>query len=181
MNNEYEPEEDDEFLIELVTKNGETVKFFEIAGIAYRGKYYAILQPVELLDGMSNDEALVFRLTTDKSGKNHYELENNDSIIDAVFEEYYRLLDKTEKKDNNSLIKQSLNKHPWRKDPPKKTKKNKQNWGGIILALLPLLIAVFAFIFAKSFPFLLVPVGVGCIIWFIIALVRFLRKRRKRK
>ncbi len=32
--------------------HGEEIDFVEIAGIAYRGSFYAILQPVELLEGM---------------------------------------------------------------------------------------------------------------------------------
>ena len=50
---------DDDDVITLMTADGEEVDFVEIAGIAYRGNFYAILQPVELLDGMEDDEALV--------------------------------------------------------------------------------------------------------------------------
>ncbi len=83
----------DDDIITLTTANGEEVDFIQIAGIAYRGKFYAILQPVELLDGMDDDEALVFRVKRGFFGKEHFEIETNDAIIDAVFKEYNRLLD----------------------------------------------------------------------------------------
>lgn len=89
--NNYEDDNDD--LVELMTANGETVKFVEIAGIAHRGNFYAILQPVELLEGMDDDEALVFKVTRNAAGEDSFEIELDDDIIDAVFKEYNRLLD----------------------------------------------------------------------------------------
>lgn len=87
----------DDDIVTLTTANGEEVDFVEIAGIAYRGNFYAILQPVELLDGMDDDEALVFKVTRGRDGGDHFEIELNDSIIDAVFREYNRLLDEAER------------------------------------------------------------------------------------
>ena len=55
--------------------------------------FYAILQPVELMEGMDDDEALVFKVTRDRNGEDQFEIELNDDIIDGVFEEYNRLLD----------------------------------------------------------------------------------------
>ena len=80
-------------VITLTSANGENIDFVEIAGIAYGGKFYAILQPVKLLDGMSKDEALVFQVTRNPRGEDTYKIELNDAIIDAVFREYNKLLD----------------------------------------------------------------------------------------
>jgi uncharacterized protein YrzB (UPF0473 family) len=88
---EYDPEDDD--IVTLTTANGEEVDFVEIAGIAYGGKFYAILQPVELLDGMDDDEALVFRVSRGRDGEDKFDIETDDYIIERVFEEYNRLLD----------------------------------------------------------------------------------------
>ena len=89
-----EPEEDD--IITLCTANGEEVDFVEVAGIAHKGNYYAILQPLVLLDGMEEDEALVFKVTRGKDGYDNFEIELDDEIIDAVFAEYNRLLDEAD-------------------------------------------------------------------------------------
>lgn len=82
-----------EGMITLTTSEGEEVDFIEIAGIAYEGKFYLILQPVELLEGMGEDEALVFEVYKDENGNDKLEIELSDPVIDAVFEEYNRLLD----------------------------------------------------------------------------------------
>lgn len=86
-------EEEQDDIVTLLTQSGEEVDFVEIAGIAHRGNFYAILQPVELLDGMDDDEALVFKVTRDENGEDKFEIELNDEIIDAVFGEYNRLFD----------------------------------------------------------------------------------------
>ncbi len=89
-------ENDDDDIITLLTASGEEVDFVEIAGIAYRGNFYAILQPVELLEGMEEDEALVFKVSRGKDGEDKFEIELDDAIIDAVFDEYNKLLDEAE-------------------------------------------------------------------------------------
>ena len=87
---------DDDDIITLLTDNGEEIDFIEVAGIAYRGNFYVVLQPVELLDGMEEDEALVFKVTRGKDGEDKFEIELDDAVIDAVFEEYNKLLDGAE-------------------------------------------------------------------------------------
>ncbi len=87
--------EDD--IITLQTANGESVDFIEVAGIAYNNNFYVILQPVELLDGMDDDEALVFKVSRGADGEDKFEIELDDDIIDAVFKEYNRLLDEQSK------------------------------------------------------------------------------------
>ena len=89
---------DNDDIITLTTADGEDKDFIEIAGIAYKGNFYAILQPVELLDGMDDDEALVFKVNRKENGQEGFEIELDDSIIDAVFAEYNRLLDEQEGK-----------------------------------------------------------------------------------
>ena len=86
-------ENDDDDIVTVLSAEGEEIDFVEIAGIAYKGSFYAILQPVELLDGMDDDEALVFKVTRGKDGEDKFEIELDDSIIDAVFAEYNKLLD----------------------------------------------------------------------------------------
>ena len=91
MANEEVYENDD--IVTLKSADGENIDFVEIAGIAKKGNFYAILQPVELLEGMADDEALVFKVERTESGEDKYTIVIDDEIIDAVFEEYYKLLD----------------------------------------------------------------------------------------
>ena len=87
MSDKMPLDNNDEY-ITLLSTNGEEINFVEIAGIAYRGNFYAILQPEELLDGMEADEALVFKVTRGPDGEDKFEIELDDDVIDAVFEIY---------------------------------------------------------------------------------------------
>lgn len=90
--------EDNDDIVTLLSADGEEIDFLEIAGIAYKGSFYAILQPVELLDGMNEDDALVFKVTRGEDGEDKFELELDDSVIDAVFIEYQKLLDEVQRR-----------------------------------------------------------------------------------
>ena len=88
--------QDEDSIVTLTSADGEEVDFVEIAGIALRGNFYVILQPVELLEGMGEDEALVFKVSQDRNGEEHFNIELDEEIIGQVFDEYYRLLDEQE-------------------------------------------------------------------------------------
>ena len=92
MDQEFEIQDE---IITLVNEAGEEVDFIEVAGIVYGDGFYVILQPVELLEGMGEDEALVFEVIEQEEG-NRFEIVMDDDIIDGVFEEYNRLLDEQE-------------------------------------------------------------------------------------
>ena len=87
-------------IVTLLSATGEEIDFVEIAGIAYQGNFYAILQPVELIEGMADDEALVFKVSRLQDGQDRFEIELDDEIIDAVFLEYNRLLDEMKAKES---------------------------------------------------------------------------------
>ena len=83
----------DDDIITLLSANGVEVQFLEIAGIFHNGNFYAILQPVELIEGMEEDEALVFKVSRAENGEDKFEIVLDDEIINAVFESYNKLLD----------------------------------------------------------------------------------------
>lgn len=94
MSNEEKYENDG--LIVLKSEKGEEIEMREIAGIALEGKFYMILQPVKLLKGMNDDEALVFEVTRLDNGQDSFTIIIDDEIVDKVFLEYNRLLDEQE-------------------------------------------------------------------------------------
>ena len=49
---------------------------------------------------MSDDEALVFKVSRLQDGQDRFEIELDDEIIDAVFLEYNRLLDEMKAKES---------------------------------------------------------------------------------
>lgn len=93
--------EDGDDIVTLISPNGEEMDFVEIAGIAHKGEFYAILQPVELPEGMADNEALVFHVTRNEAGEDKFDVVLDDEIIDAVFEEYNNLLDRIENDDED--------------------------------------------------------------------------------
>lgn len=97
MENKEMYENDD--IVTLRSVDGEDIDFLEIAGIALESGFYAILQPVELLEGMADDEALVFKVEKTEDGEDKFTIELDDDTIDAVFREYNRLLDEVAKEE----------------------------------------------------------------------------------
>ena len=99
QNKEMNPMQDDD-VVTLLSDKGEEIDFVEIAGIAYKGHFYAILQPVELFEGMDDDEALVFEIIRAENGSDSFHIVLDDDIIDAVFEEYSKLYEEAHRNEN---------------------------------------------------------------------------------
>lgn len=91
-----EEREEQEEVITLKADSGEEIDFYEIASVEYEKCTYAILQPVELLEGMEEDEALVFKVTHCDGESDKFEIELDDGVIDAVFAEYEKLADEAD-------------------------------------------------------------------------------------
>ena len=81
--------------ITLYNEENEAVEFEQIAVIPAGGMIYAILRPVVPMDKMTEDEALVFAVeeTEDESVLS---VVTEEEIVDAVFAEYYAMLEEEE-------------------------------------------------------------------------------------
>ena len=104
MENKKDPieslfDENDTGTITLYNQKNEPIEFEQIAVIPLEEDIYAILQPVILPEGASEDEALVFMLQEEEQGVS-INLIQDDAIIDAVFEKYYELVKEQENKEN---------------------------------------------------------------------------------
>lgn len=99
-------EEEEEEVITLATPDGEEVDFTEIAAVEFEDKLYVIMQPVELFEGMEDDEALVFAVTDENEEDARFDVVSDDRIIDGVFVEYYKLLDEQEAGETPELPEQ---------------------------------------------------------------------------
>ena len=75
--------------VSMYKQNGERVDFKEIAAVKYNGKVYALMQPVKLLPGMGEKEALVYRVSRMPDGSNNYEIVQDKATMSAIFELYY--------------------------------------------------------------------------------------------
>ena len=79
--------------VTLVSDDGIETEFEQVAIIPIEDKVYALLHPIEEMDGVAEDEAIVFFIDEEKG---ILTLEQDIDIIDEVFEEYYDLLNDEE-------------------------------------------------------------------------------------
>ena len=77
--------------IVLYNENNDPVQFEQIALIPWVDDTYVILKPVEAIEGIADDEAIVFQIT-ELDGEDVLVVVEDDAIIDIVFDEYYALL-----------------------------------------------------------------------------------------
>ena len=82
----------------LYDENDQEVEFEQIAIIPLNDSLYAILKPVEEMEGVAEDEAIVFALETDEEGDEVLSVVEDEKEIDAVFDEYYKMLNEAEEK-----------------------------------------------------------------------------------
>lgn len=75
----------------LFDENNKEVEFEQIALIPLEDDLYVILRPVEKIDGIEENEALVFQIST-HDDEDIIEICDDFDIVDKVFEEYYSLL-----------------------------------------------------------------------------------------
>ncbi len=92
----HEDFNEEDFTVTLVTDQGEEVDFDVIASITLNEKLYFIMQPVELLDDMTEEDCLVFEVTPVNEEEDKFDIVTDDKIIDAVFAEYEKLLTEEE-------------------------------------------------------------------------------------
>ena len=74
--------------IYLFSEKGEVIGFEQIALIPLKVNTYAILKPIQPMDGVGEDEGLVFEIKADEYGDEYLMLVVDEKIIDDVFVVY---------------------------------------------------------------------------------------------
>lgn len=90
-------DEDNEDPVTLYDENGKSYRFDQVAIIPMDNKLYAILKPIDEMEGVADDEAIVFAVNETDDGESSLVVEIDESIAMRVFDEYYKLLDAQEK------------------------------------------------------------------------------------
>ena len=89
---------DDKEPIQLQDVNGNIISFEQVATIPLEvrreKRIYCVLKPLDKIEGIDDDEALVFRVDVDENGDTMVRLEEDMEIASEVFEKYYQLLEK---------------------------------------------------------------------------------------
>ena len=91
-------EEDD--IIVLTGEDGTEREFYHIATIDYDEKWYIFLHPVEEMEDVAEDEALIFEIKEDEDGNDLFTLLEDDDLIDKVYAEYIKELDKIDPQED---------------------------------------------------------------------------------
>lgn len=83
--------------ITLMDEKGKQLSFEQIAMIVHEvkkeKKLFAILKPVDKIEGLGENEAIVFRVEQDKDGNTTLRIEEDEDVAIDVFNEYYDLLE----------------------------------------------------------------------------------------
>ena len=77
--------------IKLYNEENQEVEFEQIALVPFEDKTYAILKPANPMEGVADDEAIVFGIE-EIDDEDCLVIVDDDAIVDKVFEEYYQML-----------------------------------------------------------------------------------------
>ncbi|MDD3232498.1 MAG: DUF1292 domain-containing protein [Clostridia bacterium] len=89
-------DETDESPIVLYNEKDEPVKFDQVAIIPIEEKLYIILKPLDEIEGVAEDEAIVFFVDEKSEDDTELVVETDEKIAMQVFDEYYKLLEKSD-------------------------------------------------------------------------------------
>lgn len=86
---------DDEEIITLFDEDDNPMDFYEVAVVEYEGELYALLQPAEEIEGIAEDEVLIFRIGEgeaegEEGEEDYFYPVEDETVQEAVFEEYLR-------------------------------------------------------------------------------------------
>lgn len=90
-------DEDNKDAIVLEDDKGKKLTFEQIAVIPYNDKVYCVLKPIDKIDNVQDDEAIVFFVHEEDGKEPVLMVETDEATAIAVFDEYYNLLDEQDK------------------------------------------------------------------------------------
>ncbi|MBQ8427234.1 MAG: DUF1292 domain-containing protein [Clostridia bacterium] len=87
---------DEEDIVELTTDDGKRLKFYFVGTIEYKGKNYSAFEPAEQIDGIEDDDLVIFELAGDDEETADLLPVEDEALLDEVFEEFCRVLEEDE-------------------------------------------------------------------------------------
>ena len=90
---------DEEDIVELTTDDGKKLKFYFVGTIEYKGKNYSAFEPAEQIDGIEDDDLVIFELAGDDEETADLLPVEDEALLDEVFEEFCRDLEEDELAD----------------------------------------------------------------------------------
>lgn len=89
-------DEDNDESITLFDETGEPFSFEQVAVIPKDDILYAILKPLQHVDGLSDEDMLIFKIFETDDGEADMEMVTDDAEAEAVFEELNSLMEEAE-------------------------------------------------------------------------------------
>ncbi len=83
-------------IVELTTDDGKKLKFYFVGTIEYKGKNYSAFEPAELIEGIEDDDLVIFELNGDDEETCDLLPIEDEKLLDEVFEEFCRVLEEDE-------------------------------------------------------------------------------------
>lgn len=83
----------------LEDSNGRKLSFEQVAVIPYNNKVYCVLKPLDEIENVADDEAIVFFVDEQEGKEPVLMVETDEKVAMDVFEEYYNLLDEADAKN----------------------------------------------------------------------------------
>ncbi len=90
--------QDDDTVI-LTTDDGKKLKFYFVGTIEYKGKNYSAFEPAEQMEGIEDDDLIIFELSGDDEETADLLPIEDEKLLDEVFEEFCRVLEEDELAD----------------------------------------------------------------------------------
>ena len=87
---------DHDDIVELTTEDGKVLKFYFVGTIEYKGKAYSAFEPAEQMEGIEDDDLIIFELSGDDEETAELLPVNDEALLDEVFEEFCRVLEEEE-------------------------------------------------------------------------------------
>ncbi len=87
-------DEFDEEIVELTTDDGRKIKFFHLGTIDYKEKFYAAFQPAEEIEGIDEEEMVIFEVAMVDDSCEESELLpiEDQKLLDSVYDEFCKRL-----------------------------------------------------------------------------------------
>ncbi|MBE5736950.1 MAG: DUF1292 domain-containing protein [Clostridiales bacterium] len=89
----------DEDIVTLTTDDGKKLKFYFVGTIEYKGKNYSAFEPAEQIDGIEDDDLVIFEVSGEDEETADLLPVEDDKLLDEVFEEFCRVLEEDELAD----------------------------------------------------------------------------------
>ena len=86
----------EEEIVELTTDEGKKLKFYFVGTIEYKGKNYSAFEPAEQIDGIEDDDLIIFELSGDDEETADLLPIEDEGLLNEVFEEFCRVLEEDE-------------------------------------------------------------------------------------